>query len=359
MIKSGRLQGRRRRNTGRHNAERTKGGRSSVAASAFRSVVLVSTTLGILCLFPALPAQAADAKVGLKNRTPEPVLELNRASRITVDVQLVLINVTVTDPMNRLVTGLEKEHFTVKEDKVVQEITQFGAEDAPLSLGIVFDASSSMGHKMSKAREAVAQFFKSSNPEDEFFLVQFNNRPEMVSGFTRSVEQIQNHLTFTQSKGRTALLDAIYLAITKMKEASNSKKALLVISDGGDNSSRYTEREIKRLVREADVQIYAIGIFEPISSRGRTSEELNGPNLLSEIAEQTGGRQFPVENLNELPDIAAKIGIELRNQYVLGYVPSNQEKDGKWRRVKVEIKEIRGMPRLRPYFRLGYYAPSR
>ena len=144
-----------------------------------------------------------------------------------------------------------------------------------------------------------------------------------------------------------------------MKEAKNSKKALLIISDGGDNSSRYTEREIKNLVKEADVQIYAIGIFEPIGSRGRTPEELSGPGLLSEISEQTGGRHFPVENLNELPDVAAKIGIELRNQYVLGYVPSNQEKDGKWRRLKVGIKKIRGMPPLRPFFRLGYYAPTR
>ena len=330
-----------------------------MAASALRSVVQHTATLALLCLFSVLPTHGADAKVALKNRTPELIREPERVARIKVDVELVLVNVTVTDPMNRLVTGLEKDHFKVREDKTSQEITHFGAEDAPLSLGIVFDASSSMGHKMSKAREAVAQFFKSSNPEDEFFLVQFNNRPEMVSGFTRSVEQIQNRLTFTRSKGRTALLDAIYLAITKMKEASNTKKALLVISDGGDNSSRYTGREIKRLVREADVQIYAIGIFEPISSRSRTPEELNGPNLLSHVAEQTGGRQFPVENLNELPDIAAKIGIELRNQYVLGYVPTNQEKDGKWRRLKVEVKKIRGMPRLRPHFRSGYYAPSR
>jgi len=216
-----------------------------------------------------------------------------------------------------------------------------------------------MGQKMSKPREAVAQFFKTANPQNEFFLVQFNDRPELVTGFTRSLEEIQNRLTFTQSKGRTALLDAVYLAISKMKEAGNTKKALLVISDGGDNSSRYTEREIKRLVREADVQIYAIGIFEPVNARGRTPEELSGPNLLSQIAEQTGGRQFPVENLNDLPDIAAKIGIELRNQYVLGYVPSNQEKDGRWRRLRVEVKPIRGMPRLRTHYRLGYYAPSR
>ena len=314
----------------------------------------------VAALLSATPALAADAKVGIKPVLPDPNIEpLPPGSRIKVDVQLVLVNVTVTDPMNRLVTGLEKEHFKVQEDKTDQEITQFGAEDAPLSLGIVFDASSSMGHKMSKAREAVAQFFKTSNPEDEFFLVQFNNRPELVSGFTHRIEEIQNRLTFTQSKGRTALLDAIYLAISTMKEAKHTKKALLVISDGGDNSSRYTEREIKRLVREADVQIYAIGIFEPVSSRGRTPEELNGPSLLSEIAEQTGGRQFPVENLNELPDVAAKIGVELRNQYVLGYVPTNQEKDGRWRRVKVEVKKIRGMPRLRSHYRLGYYAPTR
>ena len=314
------------------------------------------------CLVSAAVVFGAEAKVGLKSRPADP-LELSgpakRAETIKVDVPLVLINVTVTDPMVRLVTGLEKDHFRVTEDKTEQEITHFGSEDSPLSLGIVFDASGSMGYKMSKAREAVAQFFKTANPEDEFFLVQFNDRPEMMSGFTRSLEEIQNRLTFTQSKGRTALLDAIYLAINRMKEASNTKKALLVISDGGDNSSRYTGREIKRLVKEADVQIYAIGIFEPVSSRGRTPEELSGPSLLTEIAEQTGGRQFPVENLNELPDVAARIGIELRNQYVLGYVPTNQNKDGKWRRVRVHLKKIRGMPPLRAHFRLGYYAPTR
>ncbi len=310
----------------------------------------------------AVVAFGAEAKVDLKTRPADPI-ELSgpgqRAATIKVDVPLVLINVTVTDPMARLVTGLEKDHFSLTEDKIDQEITQFGAEDAPISLGIVFDSSGSMGHKMSKAREAVAQFFKTANPDDEFFLVQFNDRPEMMSGFTRSLEEIQNRLTFTQSKGRTALLDAIYLAINRMKEASNTKKALLVISDGGDNSSRYTGREIKRLVKEAEVQIYAIGIYEPVSSRGRTPEELSGPSLLTEIAEQTGGRQFPVENLNELPDVAARIGIELRNQYVLGYVPMNQNKDGKWRRVRIKLKKIRGMPPLRAHFRLGYYAPTR
>ena len=312
-------------------------------------------------LIAALPAFAADAKISLKKHTSESSQTAlpARMSTIKVDVPLVLINVTVTDPMGRFVTGLEKEHFKILENKATQEITQFGAEDVPLSLGIVFDTSGSMGHKISKAREAVAQFMETSNLEDEFFLVQFNNRPKLMIGFTKRLEEVQNRLTFIRSKGRTALLDATYLAIRKMKEGVNPKKAMLIISDGGDNSSRYTEREIKRLVKEADVQIYAIGIFESISSRGRTAEELAGPGLLSQIAEQTGGRQFPVENINELPDVAAKIGVELRNQYVLGYVPSNQEKDGKWRRVKVITKKIRGMPWLRAHYRLGYYAPTR
>ncbi len=215
-----------------------------------------------------------------------------------------------------------------------------------------------MGSKLSKSRQAAAQFFKTANPKDEFFLVQFNDRAELMVPFTYNTEEVQNRLTFPNAKGRTALLDAVYLALHQMKKAKNPRKAILILSDGGDNSSRYTESEIRNLVREADVQIYAIGIFEPAASRGRTAEELSGPGLLSEIAEQTGGRHFPVENINELPDVAAKIGIELRNQYVLGYTPANQAKDGKYRRVKVKVNQPKGLPPLRAFWRLGYYAPQ-
>ena len=281
-----------------------------------------------------------------------------RAPHISVETELVLIPVTVTDPLNRLVTGLEREHFKLFEDKVEQSVTHFASEDAPLSVGFVFDISGSMGSKLQKSREAVAQFLRTTNPEDEFFLVQFGDRPELAIDFTTESEEIQNRLTFTQSKGRTALLDAIYLSLHEMKDAHNPRKALIVISDGGDNSSRYTESEIKNLVREADVQIYAMGIFEPIPSRGRSAEELAGPGLLSDVAEQTGGRHFPVDNLNELPDIAAKIGIELRLQYILGYSPLNQQKDGKYRRVQVKLVQPRGLPPLRAFWRLGYYAPT-
>jgi VWFA-related protein len=304
---------------------------------------------------------AAEPRVAIEPRIKPPADAGTEADRrppaMRIDKTVVLINVTVTDPMNRFVTGLDREHFRLFEDKIEQKISGFTSEDAPLSIGLVFDTSGSMGSKLTKSRQAAAQFFKTANPEDEFFLVQFNDRPEMVVPFTTNTEEIQNRLTFTQAKGRTALLDGVMIALNQMKKARNPRKALVVLSDGGDNSSRYTESEIKNLVREADVQIYAIGIFEPISGRGRTAEELNGPGLLTEIAEQTGGRHFPVENIAELPDIAAKIGIELRNQYVLGYTPSNLEKDGKYRRVQVKLQQPRGLPPLKAFYRLGYYAP--
>jgi len=285
-------------------------------------------------------------------------IEPGPKANIRIDSTLVLIPVTVTDPMNRFVTGLEKENFKIFEDKKEQSISQFSSEDAPLSIGVIFDCSGSMGHKLEKSRLAVAQFFKTANPEDEFFLVQFNDSADLIQPFTRNLEEIQNRLTFTQSKGRTALLDAIYLGLHEMKKAKNPRKALLVISDGGDNSSRYTETEIRNLVKEADVQIYAIGIYEPAAARGRTPEEASGQGLLTDIAEQTGGRQYPVDNVNELPDIAGKVGVELRNQYVIGYTPQNQGRDGKYRRVQVKLVQPHGLPTLRPFYKLGYYAPS-
>jgi VWFA-related protein len=312
-----------------------------------------------------LPAQNTVApqepKVNIEPRVraPKDAPDAPLGRTLRIETNLVEVPVTVTDPLNRFVTGLEREHFRVFEDKIEQKVTHFSSEDAPISMGLVFDASGSMGAKLQKSRQAVGQLMKTANPEDEFFLVQFNDRPEVVQGFTHDTEELQNRLTFVQSKGRTALLDGVYLALHEMKkEAKNPRKALVVVSDGGDNSSRYTESEIKNLVREADVQIYAIGIFEPSASRGRTAEELSGPSLLTEIAEQTGGRHFPVENLNELPDIAARIGIELHNQYMIGYTSSNRERDGKYRHVQVKLVQPRGLPPLRAFWRLGYYAPT-
>ena len=278
-----------------------------------------------------------------------------RTKTITKSVDLVLVNVTVTDDWNRIVTGLEKDNFTIVEGNEVQEVRHFSSEDAPISLGVIFDMSGSMTEKIAKAREAVVEFFKTANPQDEFFLIAFSDRPELLSDFTHSVEEVQGKLVYTVPKGRTALLDAIYLGLDKMREARNTKKALLIVSDGGDNRSRYTEGEIKTLVKEADLQIYAIGIFDFL---GKTPEEAGGPQLLDDITEVTGGRTYVISNPNELADTATKIGMELRNQYVLGYRPSNSAHDGKWRKIKVKLVPPKGLPPLHVYAKTGYYAPT-
>jgi hypothetical protein len=264
-------------------------------------------------------------------------------ANLRVDTNLVLVPVTVCDPLNRPVTGLEKEHFKVFDDRVEQTVTHFAMDDEPVAVGLVFDISGSMGPKLRLSRMAAAAFFKTANPEDEFFLVEFNDQPKMVVPLTRDVEEIQNQLTFAQSKGRTALLDAIFLSLHEMKKSTKNKKALLIISDGGDNSSRYTEGEV-------------IGVFEGDNARGRTPEEAAGPGLLNDVAEQTGGRHFPASP-SELPDIAAKIGIELRNRYVLGFSPTGQQRDGRYHHVQVKVVPPRGLPPLHAYWRLGYYAP--
>jgi Ca-activated chloride channel family protein len=271
------------------------------------------------------------------------------------DVDLVLVPVTITDPMNRLVTGLDRENFQLFEGKEAQEIKHFSSEDAPVSLGVIFDMSGSMSSKIERAREAVVEFFKTANPQDEFFMITFADKPEEISDFTQSVEDIQGKLVYTIPKGRTALLDAIYLGVSKMRQAKYPKKSLLIISDGGDNHSRYTEGEIKSLVKEADILIYAIGIYDHSFP---TDEERLGPQLLSDLTELTGGRAFTIDNPNDLADVATKIGIELRNQYVLGYRPKNPVRDGKWRKIKVKLNPPKGLPPLRVYAKTGYYAPT-
>jgi Ca-activated chloride channel homolog len=285
----------------------------------------------------------------------DPGLKVNHGKPIQVDVDLVLVPVTVTDDWNRIVTGLDKDNFAVMEGNEPQQVRHFSSEDAPLSLGVIFDMSGSMSDKIQKAREAVIEFFKTANPADEFFMITFNDRPELRADFTQSVEDVQGKLVYTVPRGSTALLDAIYMGISKMRSAHNSKKALLIISDGGDNHSRYTENEIKSMVKEADVQIYSIGIF---SVAPPTPEEVSGPALLTEISNVTGGRLFTIGNPNELADVATKIGIELRNQYVLGYRPTNKAKDGRWRKIKVKLIPPKGLPHLNVYAKTGYYAPS-
>ncbi len=300
---------------------------------------------------PAAAIKEEDSRVTIQQLPIHP-------TPIQIDVNLVVVNVTVTDPYDRIVTGLDETNFQVYDERVEQKIASFSTEDAPISVGLVFDSSGSMSDKIQKSKEAALQFFKTSNPQDEFMLINFSERPNLVSGFTSKFENLQDRLLFVRSGGKTALLDAIYLGMSEMKKATTNRKALLVISDGGDNHSRYTENDVKRAVKESDVQIYVVGVFEPLASRARTPEEAGGPSLLAGLAEVSGGRMFSVDDANELPDIAEKISIELRNQYVLGYRPSNLVRDGRWRRIKVKLSPPKGLPPLQVYARTGYYAPT-
>jgi Ca-activated chloride channel family protein len=274
---------------------------------------------------------------------------------IRTDTRLVLVPVSVTDQMQRVVTGLSRDNFEVFEDKTPQTIHYFSSEDVPVSLGIILDVSGSMSDKMERLREAVNQFCDSANPQDEFFMIVFSDEPRLATDFTTNPEDLKKELVFTQPKGRTSLLDAIYMGLHKMKDARYGKKALLIISDGGDNHSRYGEREVKAMAKESDVMIYSIGLFDRYVP---TQEEMRGPSLLSDIAEPTGGRAFTIDNPNAMPNVAQHIGMELRTQYVLAYRPKEGPRDGKWRRIKVRLRLPRKFAFLQAHARTGYYASA-
>jgi Ca-activated chloride channel family protein len=278
-----------------------------------------------------------------------------RDSRIRVDVNLVLVPATVTDPMNRLVTGLDRDNFQVFDNNIGQVIKSFSTQDAPVTIGIIFDLSGSMTSKFVRARKALSEFLRTSNPQDEFFVVGFNDRPAVIVDYTSEVDDVEARMVMLKPENRTALIDAIYLGVDKLKEAKYERKALLVISDGGDNRSRYTEGELRRVVRESDVQIYSIGIFDQYAP---TTEEQLGPILLTDICDMTGGRMFRVIDIADLGDIAERISAELRNEYVIGYRPSEVKTDGNWRKLKIRLVPPPGLPVLTVHNRQGYYAPS-
>jgi Ca-activated chloride channel family protein len=317
----------------------------------------------LLCSCAAICQQIADT-VALASR-PESTTAVSTgaepsAANIRVTSELVVVPVTVTDSKGQIVNGLQKEHFTLYEDKVQQPIAQFAAEDAPVSIGLVFDASDSMGPKLQKAREAVAAVLNSANPEDEFFLVQFNQHPRVVVGMTSEREEIRSRASSIRAGGSTALLDAVTIALSEMKNASHSRKAIIIISDGEDNASHCSVQELKETVRQADVLIYAIGITDsPVYySQAWPPPKPTGSALLNEITKQTGGRLFEVHKVNELPSIASKISAWLRNQYVLAYTPNSLEKNGQYHRIQVRIEKPKVFPRLHASWRLGYYSPA-
>jgi Ca-activated chloride channel family protein len=275
---------------------------------------------------------------------------------VKVDVDLTLVNATVLDPKGRIVTDLRPEDFEIWEDKVQQQIQYFSEEDVPLSLGIIFDVSGSMKAKLPMARDSAVTFLQTGNPDDEYFLVEFSSKPEISQDFTTDISRLQNHLMFTPATGMTALFDAVYLGLEKLKDGANTKKALLLITDGEDNRSRYTFSNVSEFLKERDVQLFAIGVVDNYNSdlaSGRIGRE-----LIEQLTEVTGGRSFFPESVNELEDICTKIAVELKNQYLLGYRSTNEIKDGKWRRIRLKVNPPVGMPDLVVRGKTGYYAPA-
>jgi len=287
---------------------------------------------------------------------PSPGIANPAALTIRVNTDLILVPVSVTDRKNYLVTGLGKQNFRLYDDGVEQNISHFAAEDAPISIALVVDTSSSMRGKLQASRMAVTEFLLAADPGDDFALIEFNDKPRVVVSFTTSQERIRNEFDALMPQGRTALLDGVVAALDEMQYARHVRKALLVISDGGDNHSRYDERDLQQRMQEADVQLYSIGILdEPVNPWGASPRDAR--SLLNRLAKMSGGRLFVGDDQRKLIDIATSIGTVLRNQYMLGYTPSIPKRDGRFHKITVKVKPAADSSALRATFRQSYLAP--
>ncbi|MBV8051937.1 MAG: VWA domain-containing protein [Acidobacteriaceae bacterium] len=323
----------------------------------------------LLCPFLALLSIAADSQSAepvhvvprsLSAQGPLHPDDSGAAPRIRVDVDLVLVPATVTDRLNRPIIDLQQKDFAILEDDAQQRIRYFTTEDAPLSIGLIVDVSNSMSNKINAERAAIAEFFKDANPQDDYFVISLADRPHLIADTTQSLEEIEKKMALVTPAGHTALLDAIYLGLAKLRAARYQRKALLIISDGGDNHSHYTLKDIKGLVQESDVLVYAIGIFDALPLPGfKTLEEKLGQQLLTKVTAASGGRDVPAEKPEKLPGIAASISRELRQQYVIGYKSSNALHNGKWRKIKLEVTAAKGEAPLRAYYKAGYLSPEK
>jgi Ca-activated chloride channel family protein len=262
-----------------------------------------------------------------------------------VDVNMILLPVTVTDAKDQPVTNLAPSSFRVLEDNVEQQVVSFHHEEGPVSVGFIFDASSSMKNRVDRSVAAIKSFMETFTKGDEFFLIRFSDQPTLVTGFTPDPNEILREMSSIQPLGWTALNDAIWFGVQTMRHAKNSRRALIVLTDGGDNNSRYSDSELRKLVQESDVRVYSIGLFER-------------SHFLELLGNDSGGRAFWAHKLENLPETVEKLSREFRNQYVLGYYPKESQKDGKYRRVRVEmIETIKRMP-LNVFWRRGYYSPA-
>lgn len=273
---------------------------------------------------------------------------------IRVDVDVVVLHATVQDRKNTLVSGLDKDNFQVYEDGVLQPIKYFSHEDIPVTVGLVVDNSGSMGPKRRDVIAAALAFARSSNPQDQMFVVNFNERvsfglPDDIA-FTDQVGQLQAALSRVAADGETALYDAIVVALEHLKKGKRDKKVLVVVSDGGDNASKHKLAEIAAMVGQPDAIIYTIGIFDD-------QDPDRNPGVLKRLAKDTGGEAFLPESLKDVVPICERIARDIRNQYTLAYVPTNRKQNGKYRVVQVKASSP-GRGRLSIRTRTGYFAPS-
>jgi Ca-activated chloride channel family protein len=342
---------------------------SLMAKTGFRLILFCWLTLALISFARTQSADdvhiipRADAKKHVPTSDTVPIagpdgpVALHAHARpFRVDVDLVLVPVTVTDAMERPAMALTKRDFALYENGKLQEIRYFSEETAPVSIALLVDVSKSMTDKIDTERAAIVEFFKNACPQDEYFAITFSDRPRLVASSTQSIDELETKLSSVEPGGPTAMLDAVYMAQAELRSARYKRKAILIISDGGDNVSRYTLREIKQLAQESDVQIYAIGLFETFFFN--TIEERLGKKWLREITDATGGRTITVDNHAKLPEAAAELSREIRSEYVLGYRPVSPVPN-RWQKVKVRITSSSGEHPLRAYYKQGYLTGAR
>lgn len=305
--------------------------------------------LALFFFWAASSVPAQDKPKATPVPTPPTITDPDDAP-LRVQTDLVTLTLTVQDTWGRVVSNLTKKHFSVFEDGVEQEISFFEDVDAPASIGIIYDVSGSMGSgKIQRSRRALERFMLTSHPSDEFSLITFSDKVQLLADRTRDINAVLDKLTLVKPGGNTAFYDGVYLGTDRVMRGSHNKKALLIISDGMDNNSRYTFNEMRRFLKESDVIIYGIGIYG--------NGDGGGEGALTRLAESTGGRAFyPGLTDGSFDEICERIALELRHQYSIGYVPKDFRQDGKWRRLKVKVNPPRGMPRLSVRAREGYFA---
>lgn len=317
----------------------------------------------------ASPARAQDTSLETPHIAPhqDPKVTTFTAAAVTipelkprplrVDVNLVLVPVTVVDSLNRPVIDLPQQNFSLTEGGIPQKIQYFSREDAPISVALILDFSGSMHNKIEYVLQAVDQFFQNANPDDDYYVITVSDRPMLVSDSSQSTNTIQAHLATIEPHGMTALYDSIYLGVNKLRTARYKRRAMVIISDGGDNRSRYTLKEIKSILAESDVLTYSIGIFDDLPiPLFKSIEERFGRKWLDDVTRVSGGRDIPADDRRKIPEISALISRELRNQYVLGYRPTDGTFDGKWRKISVKLAANPGQ--MHVHFKEGYVAPG-